>query len=99
MTTAERLSLPLITHPSNLFLDDAFDRSDRVVVAPVHRPLLDPLGSHQFCRDQDPHVLAQRRRADAEFFRDENAANAIVDQTAVHLLAKMLLRIDRKSTR
>jgi hypothetical protein len=77
----------------NLFLNDALDRSDRIFVALVHGPLLDPFGPHQFRRDQDAHVFAQRRRAQTELFRNQNATHAIVHQIAVHLLAKMPLRI------
>jgi hypothetical protein len=81
------------TPPSNLILNHPLNRSDRGFVAAIHRPLPDPFGAHQFRRDQDAHVLAQRGRADAELFRNQKAAHAVVDQVAVDLFAKMLLRI------
>jgi hypothetical protein len=43
---------------SNLIVNHALDRGNRVFIALVHRPLLDALGPHQLGRDQDAHVFA-----------------------------------------
>src|ERR1700749_4303561 len=78
---------------SNLVVNYTLDGRNRVLVAPVHRPLLDALGAHEFRRDQDAHVLAQRRGADAELFGDQEATDAVFDQVAVDLRPEMPFRV------
>src|SRR6185437_9988446 len=55
----------------------------------VEGPLLDALGGDQTGGGQDPHVLADRRLADAQLLGDEEAADAVANQVAVNLLAEM----------
>jgi len=74
-------------------VDHALDRRDRVLVALVHGPLLDALGAHQPGRDQDAHMFAEGRRADAEFFGNQQTTDAIFDQIAVNLRPEMLFRV------
>ena len=51
------------------------------------------LAHTSFAAEQHPHVLALGRLTDAELFRDQEAADAVLDQVAVDLLAKMFSRL------
>jgi len=64
------------------FLDARF-------VALVERPLFDALGPHEPSSQEDLQVFAGGRLAHAELFRDQHAADAILDQIAVHLRPEM----------
>ena len=59
-------------------------------VALVERPLLDAFGTNKPCLHQNLHVLAGRGLADVQFFSDEDTANAVLHQIAIHLRAEML---------
>jgi hypothetical protein len=69
------------------------DRADLAFIAAVEGPLLDSLGAQQSGLDQDPHMFAQGRLADAELFGDEKRADAILDQIAVGLRREMGARV------
>src|SRR5690242_21917226 len=78
---------------SYFLFDRALHRIDRRLIAPIHRPLPDALGAHEFRLRQHAHVLAHGRLADPELFGNEQAADAVLDQVAVELLAEMLPRL------
>src|SRR5204862_3303199 len=58
----------------------------------VERPLLDALGAHRADPDEQAHMLGDRRLADPQLLRDQQAADAVLDQIAVDLLAEMRAR-------
>jgi len=68
------------------FLDFGF-------IALVKRPLFDALGAHQPGLQQDLHVFAGGGLAHAQFFGDQDAANAVVDQVPVDLGPEVLSRV------
>src|SRR5436190_16171469 len=57
-------------------------RRDPLLIAPVERPLLDPLGMEEPCLRQDPQVLTCSGLADTKLLRDEQAAHAVLDEVA-----------------
>jgi len=77
----------------NLIANHLPELPDSCFVAPVERPLLDSLAPDETGLRQDLQVLASRRLAHAELARDENTADAVADQVAIHLLGEMPDRV------
>src|SRR5262252_962135 len=71
----------------------ALHLGDALLVAPVERPLLDLLAADEPGVHEDAEVLACRRLADTELLRDEDAADAVLDEVAVGLGREMRRRI------
>src|ERR1700722_15541705 len=69
------------------------DRAQAFLVALVEGPLLDPLGAHRADLGEELHVLGHGRLADAELLGDQEAADAVLDEVAVDLLAEMRARV------
>src|SRR6185436_6667982 len=67
----------------------ALHTRDALLVATVERPLLDPLGDEQAGVDEHPQVLAGGGLPHSQLASDENAADAVLDQIAVHLRRKV----------
>ena len=59
----------------------------------VEGPSLDPLRLHEIGLTQHPHVFAQRRLRDAEFFGYQNRAYTVLDKISVNLGAEVSLRV------
>src|SRR5262249_9390990 len=78
---------------SHGFDDAGFELADAALIALIEGPLLDAFSSHRADLDQKPHVLGHGRLADPEFLRNQNPANAVFNQIAVNLLAKMGTRV------
>jgi cysteine synthase len=74
---------------SELRPDRAFDTTNRLLIALVERPLLEPLGAEQASLGQHLQVFADRRLADAELLGNQHAANAILDQVSIDLRPEM----------
>src|SRR3990167_5158949 len=74
-------------------LDGLGHFGDADVVAAVERPLLDLGGRHQARLDQDPHVFAQGRVADAQLLGQPDAAHPVGDQVAVDLRREVPHRV------
>jgi hypothetical protein len=66
------------------------DLMDGGFVTSVERPLLDAFGTNEARLHQNLHVHAGRGLADAQFFGDEDTANAVLHQIAIRLRAEML---------
>ena len=66
-----------------------FQLGDAGFVAFVECPLLDTLGAQQPCLRQDLQMLAHGRLTHAELFGDQHAADPVLDEVTVDLLAKM----------
>src|SRR5258707_11137412 len=68
------------------------DRSNLRLIPLVKRPLLDALPSNESRLLQDFKMLAGRRLGYSQLARDQQPANAILDQVAVDLRRKMPAR-------
>jgi len=82
--------VPPASHP---FYDGALHFFDLGLIALVERPLFDALGAHQSGPQQDLHMFAGGRLAHAQFFGDQDAANAVFDEVSIHLRAEVLARL------
>src|ERR1043166_2377683 len=68
-------------------------RSDRFLVAPVHRPALDTLRADEAGAGQNAHMFAQGRRGNSELFGNQHSADAVLDQVSVELGREMSARV------
>lgn len=78
---------------SDVLGEHLLQSSDALLVPPIKRPLLDPLGCHKAASDEHLHVDTQGRLANAELLRDRHAANPVTNQVAVNLPRETRLRV------
>ncbi len=69
------------------------DLPDLSLISLIEGPLLDPLPSQETCLRQDLQVFAGRWMTDAEFSRNQQAADTVLNQVAVDLRGKVAPRI------
>jgi hypothetical protein len=80
-----------------MFLDlgqnQLLDFFDSRLITLVESPLLDALGAQEAGADEDFQVLARSGLTDAEFPRDEDAADTVLHKVPINLRREMRPRV------
>jgi hypothetical protein len=72
-----------------ILANELLEFSDADFIAPIKRPLPDPLGEQKAGLGQDLQVLACGRLAYAQLFGEQEPADTVFDQVPIYLRTEM----------